>query len=303
MAFPLRTRPPRSNASSPAPLSSSNWLSRRLAAAVLTLIALFALLFLFTTGSWAGGSRRSSTSSSWTSGHSSSKTIRTESRTPHSYGYTQTTRDDDEEDGPAAVDAYVFSRDQGHWRNGSGSERDWREAEDLRDRIADDPLLWFRRGHDRYMVTDTELLKRFAEAMRPQEILGQKQGELGRQQGELGQLQGELGRQQGKLGVMQASLARRRAALSLRIASQDDASSEALDRERRAIASHEDEIQDLQSEIGDQQSRLGERQSALGEQQSELGRQQSEAAKEVARALDELTREAIRRGLAKPIEP
>lgn len=228
----------------------------------------------------------------------SAKTVRSETRheTPHgTYSYSSS----DAEDGPREVDAYTFSREHGHWRNTSGSQRDWDEVERLLDRN-DGDLFWFRRGDDRYLVTDPAALAELAEVFKPQEDLGRKQGELGRKQGELGRLQGQLGRRQGELGRIQARLSQAQTRLMLRQAAsdrsgrQDREFEQALDEIRR----QQEEAGELQGELGGQQNALGERQSALGEQQAALGREQARVGREVAEALDRITRRLITDGRA-----
>src|SRR5262245_28380532 len=68
----------------------------------------------------------------------------------------------DWEDGPQGdVDAYVFWSGRGNSRSGSGSRRDWEEAEEVAPR-EDEDVLWFRRGSERYVVTDPDVLARAA---------------------------------------------------------------------------------------------------------------------------------------------
>src|SRR5262245_8973120 len=95
---------------------------RPLAAVLMSLPAIAASM----PGPVAGGEARQSvrSTSTWSSS-SSGKGMRTEVRRekPGSSYYSNTVSDDSEWDGPAEVDAYAFSRDHGHWRNTSGSDR------------------------------------------------------------------------------------------------------------------------------------------------------------------------------------
>jgi hypothetical protein len=250
------------------------------------------------------GRTRSTRTTVWSTSGASPKAIRTEMRRESSGGYhVSSTVADREQDESAEVDAYLLSRDHGHWRNGSGSERDWEEAEDARDGAGGD-MFWFRRGGDRYLVTDPDMIRQLAELFAPQEDLGRRQGELGRRQGELGRLQGELGRKQGELGRIQARLGLRQAALARERASRDrrDLDSDDLEGELATVSRRQDEVGELQSELGAQQSALGEKQSALGERQAALGREQERVAKEIAQALGARTREAIANGVARRID-
>lgn len=255
--------------------------------ALLALVALLASLWLASTRSWAGDHG----SKSYSSSSSGEKTIRKETyRKTKSSTHHSISTDDGEYDGADEIDAYVFSREGGNWRNGSGSDRDWREVEDLREEMGDRNLLWFRRGSERYVITDAATLDRLVDVMAPQEELGRKQGELGRRQGELGRLQGELGRKQGQLGRMQADIARRRARLDQRTTLIGRSSSERdeIARERDHLEARQDEVSELQAE--------------LGEQQAELGAEQARVSKEVQRQMTRVAREAIRDGLAKRLD-
>src|SRR6185503_16971832 len=168
-------------------------------AAILLSLPLIALVVSPPQGPVSAGEGKGSTTT-WSSS-SSGKTVKSETRRekPGEYSYSNTTSDGRDEDGPNEVDAWTFSRDSGHWRNTTGSERDWRDAQAAID-DADGDVFWFRRGDQRYMTTDPAALRDLAELFAPQEELGRKQGELGYRQGELGRLQGELGRKQGQLG-------------------------------------------------------------------------------------------------------
>lgn len=258
---------------------------------LLALTGLFGILFLAPHEVWAGSH---TTSTTWKDAKASAKSHK-------SWGYSYTTN---EYDGPNEIDAYVFTRDDGHSRNGSGDTRDWKEAEALREEMDARSMLWFRRGDDRYVITDRDLLEQIDEMLAPQLELGRQQGALGRKQGELGRLQGELGQKQGKLGRMQADISRRHASLVARLAaaSLSDRDADLLEQEQEAISRQQNEIGELQSELGAQQAKLGERQSVLGAQQAELGRQQEKVSKQVQRQLEALALKAIEDGTAKPVD-
>jgi len=274
---------------------------RPLAAVLMSLPAL-AVVAASLPGPVAGGEAKPSARSTATwSSSSSGKGVRTEVRRqkPGSSYFSNTVSDDAEWDGTAEVDAYAFSRDHGRWRNTSGSDRDWREAEAAFDRT-DGEGFWFRRGSDRYLVTDPAVIQELAELFAPQEELGRRQGELGRRQGELGRLQGELGRKQGQLGRIQARLGLHQASVSLAHSRRDRRGRESSDLERMKdeIDHQQQEAGELQSELGEQQSMLGERQAELGEQQAALGREQAKVSRQVTAALGRLTRELIEDGRA-----
>jgi hypothetical protein len=245
----------------------------------------------------AGKSAKASTTVSTSSG-STSTSVRTETRNDKKGRYNYSSVSDGRAaDGPEEVDAYTFSRDQGHWRNTRGSEEDWEEAEAMLERENQD-LFWFRRGSDRYIVTDRAALDELAEMFKPQEELGRRQGELGRLQGALGRKQGELGRIQARLGAKQAALSIRRAAFA-RSSEDEDPDLERLAGE---VSRGQDEAGELQAELGEQQAALGERQAALGEQQAALGREQQRVSEQIERALGGFTRELIADGRAKRVD-
>ena len=203
----------------------------------------------------------------------------------HSWSYD----DDAHSSGP---DAWVLVREHGDWNNGSGTDDDWLAGKAAVERAGDDGL-WFRMGHERYLVTDPAVLKRAAEIVAPQEELGRRQGRLGRRQGQIGRMQGELGWRQG-------SMARMRAELALLHASVASAGERARDQAERARI--EDELRGLESEIGALQRGLGEQQRALGAEQSAMGSEQRRIGRRVNEQLLLLMRDCIDRGVAKGVE-
>ncbi len=207
----------------------------------------------------------------------------------------------DDREGATGVDAWVLWREGGDHRSGRGEREDWREAERAA-RRARGEAFWFRRGDDRYLVTDAGALRAVAELFAPQQELGRRQRELGKRQRELGRLQGELGRRQGRLGRIQAELGRQQATLAAARAGRD-ADPRGGAGEAAEIRRRQQEAGELQSELGAQQAELGRRQRDLGGQQSELGREQRRVSQEVAVSLDRITRELIASGRAERVTP
>ena len=226
--------------------------------AILTSLALVALVATYLPAIGGEGKHSKSSSTTW-SNSSSGKGMRSEVRRakPGDYYYSNTHSDTHDGDLPGEVDAWAFSREDGHWRNTSGSERDWRDAEAAIDDVNGDAF-WFRRGDDRYLTTDAEALKTLAEMFAPQEELGRKQGELGRRQGDLGRLQGDLGRKQGQLGRIQARLGMHQASVS-RAGRRDREPDDALEAQQQEISRQQNEAGEIQAELCEQQSALGER--------------------------------------------
>lgn len=142
-----------------------------------------------------------------------------------------------------------------------------------RDAQGSDPVLWVRRGNERYLVRDPALLKSLASAQQQVATLGRQQGALGDRMGALGERQGELGE--------------RIAALSLR-ASRDALDSmdaaemannaarkvpgDAALAERAALRAKADAAAAVDhraiAELARQQAELARQQSGLAQQQS-----------------------------------
>ncbi|WP_421568307.1 M56 family metallopeptidase [Stenotrophomonas sp. PD6] len=161
-----------------------------------------------------------------------------------------------------------------------------------RDAKGSDPVLWVRRGNERYLVRDPALLKSLASAQQQVATLGRQQGALGDRMGALGERQGELGE--------------RIAALSLR-ASRDAMDSmdaaemankaaskvqgDAALAERAALRAKADAAAAVHHRAI---AELSRQQAELAREQSGLARQQSVATAQMARDV----RTAIDKALA-----
>lgn len=172
----------------------------------------------------------------------------------------------------------------------NGNSRDIVMARGLRKH--DEPLLWFRRGNQAYVIRDAALLARAKALYAPVTALGREQGKLGGRQGELGGRQGGLGAQQGELGRQQAELASEQAELAAN-----------TDRQPRmaALQSRLQALQTQQEALAHQQAELGQQQAALGEQQAALGKRQAEASAQASQGMSKLLDEALAKGLAQPV--
>jgi beta-lactamase regulating signal transducer with metallopeptidase domain len=172
----------------------------------------------------------------------------------------------------------------------NGNSRDIAMARGLRKH--DEPLLWFRRGKQAYVIRDAALLTRARALYAPVTALGREQGKLGGRQGELGGRQGGLGAQQGELGRQQAELASEQAELAA-----------STDRQPRmaALQSRLRALQAQQEALARQQAELGQQQAALGEQQAALGKRQAEASAQASQGMSKLLDEALAKGLAQPV--
>ncbi len=159
-------------------------------------------------------------------------------------------------------------------------------TEELREARAaqqgDGPMLWLRRGDDRYIVRDAETVARFRAAFDDVRDLGERQGALGERQGTLGAEQGTLGARQGEIGGRIAELA-------LEATRSGDAASQ-----RRAL----DALQAEARTLGVQMSRLASQQGVLAGEQGELARQQADAQARAARQARAIVDEVIASGRA-----
>jgi hypothetical protein len=153
----------------------------------------------------------------------------------------------------------------------SGSTGDLDRARALRSGA--EGLLYFRQGGAAYVVRDAAVLREAEAIFRPQREIGDRQAALGDRQAALGERQARLGMEQASLGFRQAS----------------------------ATPSRAGELGRLQAELGRRQHTLGQQQNVLGRQQSALGREQEVAAREADRKLRALVADAIRRGVARPV--
>ena len=154
----------------------------------------------------------------------------------------------------------------------SGSSDDFRRVKAFR--VGNAPMLYVRRDGAGYLIRDPDILRRAAAIMKPQQDLGDRQGQLGDQQGKLGNRQGQLGEQQGRLGERMA---------------------DSTPRQMEELGRHMDEL-------GRQQEALGDQQEALGRRQEELGREQERLAELAQPQLEALVNDAIRRGLARRVD-
>jgi beta-lactamase regulating signal transducer with metallopeptidase domain len=199
----------------------------------------------------------------------------------------------------------------------SGSTSDIQLVRRLKGKI-DGDFIWFERGQKLYYITDPATVERAKELFRPQQ-------ELGRRQGELGEIQGKLGEEQGRLGQQQAQVT-----VSAQYSSQDiERLKEQVEKLRQELQKsdgklvRQDDLSDLQATLGDMQARigalqaqagdkqaklgemqakLGEQQARLGDEQAKLGEQQARLAEEASKKLRVILDEALRKGLAHPVE-
>lgn len=177
-----------------------------------------------------------------------------------------------------------------------GEDGDQVISGDFSKRVADlardtkEPMLWFQRDGDEYVVRGPAYTSRARTALKPVMDLGRQQGKVGAEQGRLGAEQGRIGARMGVLGARLGALAARQALLGL-----DGSDAREIADERASI---EHEMKELQHQMGARQRDLGDRQRELGAKQRELGERQREASRKAEAELRRILNDAVRAGAA-----
>lgn len=188
----------------------------------------------------------------------------------------------------------------------NGSRNDSRRALMLRDKIRED-YIWFERDLKFYYTADAALVTRAKEMLRPEEELGREQEELGKQQAELAEQQARLGEQQ---AVDKAFHSDELDALRMQMnAIRDQIGQEELAETQSRLAELQAGLTEIQTQVRDRQALIGnwqalqaDRQAKLAEEQANRAEGQARLADEAARRVRDLLDEAVRRGLARPVE-
>ncbi len=160
-------------------------------------------------------------------------------------------------------------------------------------------VVWFSLDDRDYVVSDHAWVEHARDLVAPMERLGEQQSALGSQQSELGSQQSMIGMKQARLGAEMGRLGGRLGAMAERAAYRGD---DDADQERHDIQRQMADLQRQMARLNEQQRPFREKQQALGARQAELGRQQREASQRASHELERLARQAIRDGLAKPID-
>src|SRR5262245_47026200 len=129
------------------------------------------------------------------------------------------------------------------------------------------PVLWFERDGQEYVVRASTYTNRAHTALQPVMDLGREQGRLGAKQGRLGAEQGKYGARMGALGARMGVLSAREAVRGL-----DGADSDDLRQEREAIRHEMEELRRAQEPIADKQRELGAQQRELGHKQRDASK-------------------------------
>ena len=187
----------------------------------------------------------------------------------------------------------------------AGSSQDLRDAQ--RQRRGNEEMLWLRKGTARYVVRDPATLRKLQSLHDEMEALGAQQGRLGEQQGALGEQQGALGMRQAEISAQSATIAAQRAAQAATYAADRAANHATHDagvavaRANAAKSEREAALQAQQRGMSEQMQFLAKRQQALGREQAALGARQAEISARTVREAGELLKQAIRNGVAQPV--
>lgn len=200
----------------------------------------------------------------------------------------------------------------------NGTDRDIEAAK--RERNGSEPLLWFRRGNQAYVVRDAATIDRARSAYKPvhdiasmqtniaaqQSRIAGIQSRMASRQGELAARQGELAARQGELQSQRAQLESQRAVLSSRpgVTAEDlremDTQIRMVDNEIEHLASRQHTAADDRAYDHDLQE-LDRQQEALGRQQHALEVRQDELTSKADSQMQQVLDDAIARGVAKPV--
>lgn len=200
------------------------------------------------------------------------------------------------------ADAWVLLKGDSSEGIQSGSRGDRSRASSYR--RGSEPLFWFRRGSEEFVIRDRATLEAIEALFKPQRELGQRMGALGSRQGELGAEQGKLGAQQGEMGAKQAAIAAQQVAMTAKEmrTAEREAQESALRSERQQLEQQMRALGDRQRELGRKQEALGELQRELGRQQDALGKQMRELTVRVATELKSLVDQSIGNGGAERVK-
>jgi hypothetical protein len=192
----------------------------------------------------------------------------------------------------AAVDSWAYVGRDGTSSRSNGE----RDLEAVRSLVSSGKVaalkgefLWFRKGGDRYVITDAAVLAPLAPLAAEQSKLGKQQGELGAQQGKLGGEQGELGMQQMELSGKEMKVSHQIEKRSKKDQATTDLDAQMKDLERQRDA------------LIRKQEALAQKQEPLARQQEKLGAQQEKLAHDFEAKLQAAIEQALAKGLAQKL--
>jgi beta-lactamase regulating signal transducer with metallopeptidase domain len=174
--------------------------------------------------------------------------------------------------------------------------------------------IYYQHDGKTFLIQDPQTIASARRLLAPMEELGRMQQELGKQLAAMGKQQKALRAQQLAARVDTPDFKRDMVELE-RVMRQMDLEHLTPQIDQKALAELQTHLGEIQSRVGammaelgmqqarfgEQQGVLGEQQGKLGEQQGRLGEQQRKIAEEARRQLRPLIDQAIREGLAKPV--
>jgi beta-lactamase regulating signal transducer with metallopeptidase domain len=202
--------------------------------------------------------------------------------------------------------------DEAIWQGSSGDH-----ARAKRHQRGDEPLLWFTRGDEEFVVREPKVI---AEAERIWEpvgdlggemgALGGKMGALGGRQGEFGAKQGAFGAEQGILGARMGALGLKQAELALkRLQELENDEREEIEREQRNVDEQMRELSRQMEKLGEQMRQfempmkdLQREMEPLGKEMEKLGKQMEELAHRAKADMEALIERALKDGVAEKVQ-
>jgi beta-lactamase regulating signal transducer with metallopeptidase domain len=196
----------------------------------------------------------------------------------------------------------------------AGSKEDLRMARRLSGGTT--PFLYVELNDKEYVIRHPETLKAIGAAFQAQpeltrqhEEFGAKMSALGMKQQDLGLKQGELGVKQGEIGVMQAALGLKQSKAALaQSRSQNEKESPELARQLQQYEQEEEELERQQEALEKEQDILEKEQDVLEQEQEVLEREhevverkQEALEREAEKKVRQLVEDAVRKGLAEPV--
>jgi hypothetical protein len=194
--------------------------------------------------------------------------------------------------GAGGIDAWAYvTKDGTSSRSGDHGDLDVVRSLAASDKVkaVKGDFLWFRKGADRYIVTDAALLA-------PLAPLAAEQSKLGKQQGALGAQQGKLGGEQGELGMQQAELSGKQMKVTHQIEKRSK-----KDQDTAALEAQVKELERQQEALAQKQEALAQKQEPLARQQEKLGAQQEKLAHDFEAKLEAAIQQALAKGLAQKL--
>jgi beta-lactamase regulating signal transducer with metallopeptidase domain len=198
----------------------------------------------------------------------------------------------------------------------AGSKEDLKRARRLSGGTT--PFFYVEYNDKEYVIRHPDTLKALGAAFQPQpdltrqhEEFGQKMGALGMKMQELGVRQGELGVRQGEIGVKLAALGLKQSKAALaqsRGAAQNEKESPEIARQLAQYEQEEAELERQQEALEKEQDVLEKEQDVLEDEQEVLEkehemveRKQEAFEREAEKKVRQLVEDAVRKGIAEPV--